>query len=311
MTPGFLTDIVRPVAPAPTDAGDLPSHAGQAVHGRRAVRPIRATYRGGVYDTTADTSTPSPTAGSTPPQQPLRFRKSPRTNDSTSAVRTVPKPGEFDKFDRRIRPVADRDATVMLVRDAAEPGDGIEAFMLRRTMGAVFGAGFYVFPGGRLDDADGDRDARRDLRRARRRGGERARSGFRAAASRIGSRRFASASRRRGCCSRRTTRCGRCSSTTPPRSPASRSTARGSRRTLSLVELCAPRGPAAGGGTRSRTSAIGSRPSANPGASTRGSCSPALHSGQEPLHDDGETIASLWISPADALATVHGRARCR
>ena len=42
-------------------------------------------------------------------------------------------------------------ATVMMVRDG-EPG--LEVFMLRRTGKAAFGAGMYVFPGGRVDDAD-------------------------------------------------------------------------------------------------------------------------------------------------------------
>ena len=45
-------------------------------------------------------------------------------------------------------------ATVMLVRDSPEH-DGIEVFMLRRTLQAVFAGGMYVFPGGRLDDVDG------------------------------------------------------------------------------------------------------------------------------------------------------------
>jgi 8-oxo-dGTP pyrophosphatase MutT (NUDIX family) len=43
-------------------------------------------------------------------------------------------------------------ATVMLVRDAA----GIEVFMLRRTLNAVFGSGMYVFPGGKVETHDGD-----------------------------------------------------------------------------------------------------------------------------------------------------------
>ncbi|MEM8618158.1 MAG: NUDIX hydrolase [Actinomycetota bacterium] len=42
-------------------------------------------------------------------------------------------------------------STVMLVRDAA---DGTEVLMLQRTAGAAFGAGMYVFPGGRVDLAD-------------------------------------------------------------------------------------------------------------------------------------------------------------
>lgn len=50
-----------------------------------------------------------------------------------------------------IRPAA----TVMLVRDVVEGSRGIEVFMLQRTLQAVFGGGMYVFPGGRLDDVDG------------------------------------------------------------------------------------------------------------------------------------------------------------
>jgi 8-oxo-dGTP pyrophosphatase MutT (NUDIX family) len=42
-------------------------------------------------------------------------------------------------------------ATVMLVRD----GDtGLEVFMLQRTLSAAFARGQYVFPGGKVDDAD-------------------------------------------------------------------------------------------------------------------------------------------------------------
>lgn len=46
-------------------------------------------------------------------------------------------------------------ATVMLVRDATDGEAGVEVFMLRRTGRASFAAGMYVFPGGRVDDADG------------------------------------------------------------------------------------------------------------------------------------------------------------
>lgn len=42
-------------------------------------------------------------------------------------------------------------ATVMLVRDG---DDGVEVFMLRRTLNAAFVGGFYVFPGGAVDAAD-------------------------------------------------------------------------------------------------------------------------------------------------------------
>ncbi|UJR79251.1 NUDIX hydrolase [Sandaracinus amylolyticus] len=42
-------------------------------------------------------------------------------------------------------------ATVILLRDAP---DGLEVFLVRRTKGAAFMGGAYVFPGGKLDDAD-------------------------------------------------------------------------------------------------------------------------------------------------------------
>jgi len=38
----------------------------------------------------------------------------------------------------------------------AHGDDGLEVFMLRRTLNAVFVGGFYVFPGGAVDDADRD-----------------------------------------------------------------------------------------------------------------------------------------------------------
>ena len=42
-------------------------------------------------------------------------------------------------------------ATVMLLRDGP---DGLEVMMTRRSLSASFAPGAYVFPGGRLDDAD-------------------------------------------------------------------------------------------------------------------------------------------------------------
>ena len=46
-------------------------------------------------------------------------------------------------------------ATVMLLRDT---DDGLEVFILRRTKNAVFAGGMYVFPGGKVDPADGEGD---------------------------------------------------------------------------------------------------------------------------------------------------------
>lgn len=57
----------------------------------------------------------------------------------------------FDPTTVPIKPAA----TVMMVRDVgAGDAAGIEVFMLRRTARASFGAGMYVFPGGRVDDVD-------------------------------------------------------------------------------------------------------------------------------------------------------------
>jgi 8-oxo-dGTP pyrophosphatase MutT (NUDIX family) len=49
-------------------------------------------------------------------------------------------------------------ATVMLVRDASDGEPGVEVFMLRRHANAVFGAGMFVCPGGRVDGVDGASD---------------------------------------------------------------------------------------------------------------------------------------------------------
>lgn len=60
-------------------------------------------------------------------------------------------PGKDEDFDPRAIPIRPA-ATVLLVRDASR---GMEVFMLRRTLSAVFASGMYVFPGGRVDDVDG------------------------------------------------------------------------------------------------------------------------------------------------------------
>jgi len=54
-------------------------------------------------------------------------------------------------------------ATVMLVKDRVDGAAGVEVFMLRRTLNAVFGSGMYVFPGGKVETHDGE-----DLERAHR-----------------------------------------------------------------------------------------------------------------------------------------------
>lgn len=54
---------------------------------------------------------------------------------------------EQPRFDVPVRPAA----TVMLVRDGV---DGLEVFMLQRTRDAAFGGGMFVFPGGGVDRGD-------------------------------------------------------------------------------------------------------------------------------------------------------------
>lgn len=55
---------------------------------------------------------------------------------------------DFDPSTVPIRPAA----TVMTVRDS---DDGLEVFILKRTVAAAFAGGMYVYPGGKVDDADG------------------------------------------------------------------------------------------------------------------------------------------------------------
>lgn len=57
-------------------------------------------------------------------------------------------PADVDPRTVPIRPAA----TVMTVRDGT---DGLEVFILQRTVAAAFAGGMYVYPGGKVDGADG------------------------------------------------------------------------------------------------------------------------------------------------------------
>ena len=63
------------------------------------------------------------------------------------------KPSTDAPFDPAAVPIRAA-ATVMLVRD--HPINGLEVFMLQRTLAAVFAKGMYVFPGGRVDANDNE-----------------------------------------------------------------------------------------------------------------------------------------------------------
>jgi 8-oxo-dGTP pyrophosphatase MutT (NUDIX family) len=202
-----------------------------------------------------------------------------------------------DTFDPRSVPIR-RAATVMLVRDAAD-GSGIEAFMLRRTMGAVFGAGFYVFPGGRLDDADGtsDLDAICDGL------DDQQASGLIGLPSGGLSYWIAAV---RECFEEAGVLLANTAdgplqfddTETVARFEGYRSQVHDG--TLSLVELCAREGlQLAAGSIKYLSHWI--TPLGEPRRFDTRILMARAPQGQEPLHDDGETIASEWISPSDAL----------
>lgn len=190
-------------------------------------------------------------------------------------------------------------ATVMLVRDGL---GGLEVFMLRRALGASFAGGVYVFPGGRVDAADhaGELEAicddLDDQQASARLGVERGGLAFWVAAIREcfeeagvllarpvdgdAAIRFDDpATAQRFATARRVVHSGE----------------------LSLVDLCA------GEGLRLITGLVQYvahwiTPIGEPKRFDTRFFLALAPPAQEPLHDDSETIASLWVTPRDALA---------
>ena len=78
-----------------------------------------------------------------------RFHGLDATGDAGGRIRS-PVVSETDFVPAASIPVRPA-ATVMLLRDRP---DGLEVFMLQRTLSAAFARGQYVFPGGKVDDAD-------------------------------------------------------------------------------------------------------------------------------------------------------------
>lgn len=76
-----------------------------------------------------------------------RFRDIFATCPRRSYGEAVSNVGDFDPAEVPIRPAA----TVMLVRESS---GALEVFMMRRTTKAAFAGGMYVFPGGAVDAAD-------------------------------------------------------------------------------------------------------------------------------------------------------------
>ena len=79
------------------------------------------------------------------------------SSGSRSAVPRVLAERARDLSDGRLTPAVPRDAaTVILLRQGAGPGTGVEAFLLRRTAELEFAPGAFVFPGGSVDERDAD-----------------------------------------------------------------------------------------------------------------------------------------------------------
>jgi 8-oxo-dGTP pyrophosphatase MutT (NUDIX family) len=194
-------------------------------------------------------------------------------------------------------PVQVRDAaTVMLVRDGAE---GLEVFMMRRTLKAVFVGGLYVFPGGAVDVADRHEDlgpvceGLTDAEASRLLGVDEGGLAYWVAAV-------------RECFEEAGVLLARGDDGVvrfdDPDVAArfNEDRHRVHRGELRLVDLCEREG------LRITTDAIHYvshwiTPEGEPRRFDTRFFVARAPDAQEPLHDDGETIASLWVRPADAL----------
>ncbi|MEO6122497.1 MAG: NUDIX hydrolase [Ilumatobacteraceae bacterium] len=204
-----------------------------------------------------------------------------------------------EDFDPKAVPIRNA-ATVMLVRDA-EVG-GIEVFMLRRTLKAVFASGMYVFPGGRLDDVDGGAEMEAVCDGL---SDEHASAVLQIPSGGLAY--WVAAIREcfeeAGVLLARSTDTGEVVRFDDPDVIARFATARANiyDSSLNLVQLCETEGlhlvTDAIHYTAHWVTPIGEQRRFD----TRFFLARAPQA-QEPLHDDGETIASLWTNPADALA---------
>ena len=174
--------------------------------------------------------------------------------------------------------------------------------MLRRNLELDFVGGAYVFPGGAVDDHDRHADLDVGVSGPHRRRRIAPSSASIAAVWRSGSPPSASASRRPACCSP-TTPTARSSISTirRVRGPLRRAPPRGRHRRAPARRDLRARSSCSSPSTACTTSATGSRPRARPAATTPGSSSPVRPRPKQPLHDDREVIANLWIRPAEAL----------
>ena len=204
-------------------------------------------------------------------------------------------------------------ATVMLVRDAAGAGarTGVEVCMLRRNLASEFVAGAYVFPGGSVDPADrgpaadelcqglDDAEASALLGVGSGRPGL---LGGRPAGVLRGGRGPAGPAPGRG----RRHRAARHHATRPS-GPASRRTgSRSTRAGPGLLDVCRAEGLVLAADTVHYVSHWITPELAPRRYDTRFFVT-AAPPGQVAHHDDGETIATIWVRPTDALVPVRGR----
>lgn len=166
-------------------------------------------------------------------------------------------------------------ATVMLVRDRDDGAAGVEVFMLRRTLNAAFGSGMYVFPGGKVETHDGD-----DVERAHRLAA--IRECFEEAGVLL-------ARDARG-------------ATVTDGHPALGHRTGVHAGDVDLLELCTEHGLAPAVDELAWVAHwITPRGEAARRFDTRFYLAPAP-AGQDSVHDDHETIDSMWVAPDDALS---------
>jgi len=209
-------------------------------------------------------------------------------------------------FDPKAVPIRNA-ATVMLVRDD-DGGEGIggiggiEVFMLRRTLKAAFASGMYVFPGGRLDDVDGGAEMEAVCDGL---GDEQASSILQIPTGGLAY--WVAAIREcfeeAGVLLARSVDTGGVVRFDDPEVAARFAAARANiyDSSLNLVQLCETEGLRLITDTIHYTAHWVTPIGEQRRFDTRFFLARAPQA-QEPLHDDGETIASLWTSPADALA---------
>lgn len=180
----------------------------------------------------------------------------------------------------------------MVVRDADA---GVEVFMLRRATGAAFAAGMYVFPGGRVDELDGAEgtdeccDGPDDATASDRLGVERGGLAFLVAAIRecFEESGLLLAHRRDG---------------TPLLEPAAADRVAVHDGALSMLELCRRDGLVLDtAALRYVAHWVTPEEERTRRFDTRFFLAPAPRDQQEGVHDDVETIDSVWMTPGEAM----------